>query len=161
MSSTGQSPKFSVLYQYALVGAVAIVGILVVLLCFRARVVERRRRLNEPSRAPEDIERKPRLYDAYLDVEPGGVFWHDVMPISLHPVGASPGPNPGKHTSLDVPLTSALSTVAVIIAMPIPNPPQSRPLPPPGPTGDGGLEEEPLPYLEIGVADVEVPRESQ
>lgn len=45
--------------------------------------------------------------------------------------------------------------------MPIPNPPQSRPLPPPGPTGDGGLEEEPLPYLEIGVADVEVPRESQ
>ncbi|KAF8182501.1 hypothetical protein K438DRAFT_2020902 [Mycena galopus ATCC 62051] len=151
------APAFSVLYQYALVGAVGVAVLLIVLLCIRARAIERRRVHDMPMRALDDLERKPRLYDAYLDGHGGS--WHEIMPVSLHPFG-SWTPNPAKHTSIDTnppAAASALSTVAMIIIMPSPSPPP-QPRAPPDSSGERNSEDdEPLPYLEFGVTDVERP----
>ncbi|KAJ7236564.1 hypothetical protein B0H12DRAFT_1238453 [Mycena haematopus] len=169
-----QPPTFSVLYQYALVGAVAVAVVLVVLLCLRARVLERRRLHNlHPLTALHDLTRKPRLHDAYLDDQSlaRAELWHDIMPVSLHPVGSS-SPNSTKYLAA-TPAASALSlsTVALVIAMPSPHSPRStspsrvRVVPPSEPTGhayeDSDTDEPPpLPYLELGLKDVEMPRET-
>ncbi|KAF7348911.1 hypothetical protein MVEN_01411400 [Mycena venus] len=148
------------LSQYALGGAVGVILILVILLCIRARFLERRRPRIDPTRALDDLEQRPQIYDAYLDRKGDSELWHDIMPVSLHPVG-SWSQNPSKHapTEVNPPIsTSALSTVALIIAMPSPTP---NPPPPDTPRDLDNDDDEPppLPQLELGVADVEVPRD--
>ncbi|KAJ7608035.1 hypothetical protein DFH06DRAFT_1486334 [Mycena polygramma] len=144
------APVSSLVYQYALAGAVGLIALIVFALCLRARVLERRRARNAPlTSALSDLEKKPRLYDAYLDDSGTGELWHEIMPVSSHPVGP-PSTNPSKNVPIDTnPLMSTLSTVALLIAMPAPshNPPSRDP--------ESGPD---LPHLEIGVADVEVAR---
>ncbi|KAJ6577753.1 hypothetical protein B0H19DRAFT_1121287 [Mycena capillaripes] len=150
-------PAFSLAYQYALAGAVGVALILALLLCVRARILERRNPTIRPILVLEQLQTKPHLYDVYLDSH--GEFWHEIMPLSIHPVGPCP-PNPPKHTSLDAnaPLASVLSTIALMIAMPCPDAPPRTTLPP-EPSNDSDLEDEQnIPYLEIGVLDVEIPR---
>ncbi|KAF7348910.1 hypothetical protein MVEN_01411300 [Mycena venus] len=143
------------LFQFALAVAVGVVLILVILFCLHTRILERRRPRTELTRVLDDLEKRPELYDAYLDRKGDSELWHDIMPVSLHPVG-SWSQNPAKYAPTEAnPPTStspfSLSTVALIIAMPSP-----KPIPPP--PGNDDDEPTPLPYLELGIADVEVPR---
>ncbi|KAJ6453784.1 hypothetical protein C8R45DRAFT_631333 [Mycena sanguinolenta] len=157
-----QTPVFSVLYQYALVGAVAVAIIFVILLCFRAQVLERDR-LHNVRPLLAELAQKPDLFDAYLNGHAEFRLWRDIMPLSLHPVvSQSATGNPTKHIEpTSTSLAAALSTVALIIAMPSPDLP--CPLsPPPNLTstaGDAEDEPPPLPYLEFGLRDIEMPRE--
>ncbi|KAJ6577752.1 hypothetical protein B0H19DRAFT_1121284 [Mycena capillaripes] len=158
-----QTPGFGVssptLYRYIVIGALSVVVIIGGLLYWHSRVM--RRHMPTPIQRPGNVLRKkPRLYDAYLDGH--GELWHDIMPLSMHRVAPFPRSS-AKHVSLDVdPLVSALSTVALIIAMPYAG------FPTPAPNSRLGTEslpnsdpesEEALPHLEFGVADVEVPGE--
>lgn len=120
----------------------------------------------------QQLQEKPRLYDVYLGSH--GESWHELMvrqgldlifriahaeqPLSIYPVGPSPLNSP-KHTSLDVnaPLASVLSTIAFMISMPCPDLPSRTALPPES-SNDNDPEDEDLPYLEIGIMDVEIPR---
>ncbi|KAJ7895021.1 hypothetical protein B0H13DRAFT_2035542 [Mycena leptocephala] len=160
--SSGQSLGFSALYQYALIGAVGVVLVLVVLLCFRSRILERRRVPLAQDGALFD-EEKPQLYDAYLDSGHGEELWHEIMPVSIHRVGVAPLP-------VSLPLGSALSTVTMMIVMPSPPndilPPPPRNLNPPNdpdrrnPSSDLDSDSDSyvaeLPYLEFGITDVGV-----
>ncbi|KAJ7743629.1 hypothetical protein B0H16DRAFT_1561142 [Mycena metata] len=146
----------STLYRYPIIAALAIVIIIGAMLCWRSRVVERRARLFGPLHPPAEIviaKRKPHLYDVYLGGR-GGELWHEIMPLSHSRVG--PGPQRlSKDTPLDADLlVSALSTVALMIAMPSNvNSPHAISN---SASSDGPDSEQGLPYLEIGLADVEV-----
>jgi hypothetical protein len=52
--------------------------VLVVLLCLRSRILERRRVPLAQDGALFD-EEKPHLYDAYLDSGHGEELWHEIM----------------------------------------------------------------------------------
>ncbi|KAJ6453770.1 hypothetical protein C8R45DRAFT_1112322 [Mycena sanguinolenta] len=149
MSGSPSTIMFNGVYQFALVGAVGVTAILAILLCLRRRTLERRRLQNMPPQSVPlgDLVPKPRLYDAYLDGH--AELWHDMMPVSLHPVG-SWTLNPSKHLDA-TPLVSTLSTVAMIVAMPSP---LSHIRSSPDRLGHQEPEDEPLPYLEFGVTDL-------
>ncbi|KAF7341727.1 hypothetical protein MSAN_02071400 [Mycena sanguinolenta] len=157
MSQSSSSLMFSGVYQFALVGAVGVTAVISILLCLRRHTLERRRLQNLPPHngLPLDhLALKPRLYDAYLD---GGraEFWHDIMPLSFHPVG-SWALHPIKQLDA-TPLVSTLSTVGMIIAMPDP---LSRVTRPPESAGDRDSDDDSLPHLEFGVTDIQAPRKS-
>ncbi|KAJ7019570.1 hypothetical protein C8F04DRAFT_1105986 [Mycena alexandri] len=154
MSGTGSfNVGSSTLYRYPIIAALAIVIVIGGMLCWRSRVIERRARLLMPLQAPEIVvaKTKPNLYDVYLGSR--GELWHEIMPLSHSRVGSGPQ-NLSKDTSLDVdPEVSALSTVALMIAMPS-NSPRAIPVSEFSP--DRPDLEQGLPYLEFGLADVEV-----
>ncbi|KAF7348904.1 hypothetical protein MVEN_01410700 [Mycena venus] len=141
--------------QYVLGGAVGVILILFILLCLRGRFLERRRPRIDLTLVPDDLEKRPKIYDAHLDGKGDSELWHDIMPVSLHPVGFR-SQNPAKHapTEANPPTStspSSLSTVALIIAMPSPTttPPLRK---------NDDDDPPPLSHFELGVADVEVPR---
>ncbi|KAF7378158.1 hypothetical protein MSAN_00240300 [Mycena sanguinolenta] len=150
---------FSSVYEYIFGGVVGVVALAILLLCVRARIAER----NRPRVFYfDELTEKPILYDIHLDLETGlgngdesGV-WGEIMPVSLHPIDPSPPlttPPPKNAASIDPPM-SALSTVAVMIAMPSPTVQPSQHDP-----NDDLDDDVILPYVEFGAADVEVPRE--
>ncbi|KAF7348903.1 hypothetical protein MVEN_01410600 [Mycena venus] len=169
-------PAIGFLYQYIFGGVLALIALLGIALCLRAHrrgpPLRPAHTLGRDDDIDNDIENgkgpPPRLYDAYLALGGNGhgkkdsasaLLWHDIMPISLHPVPvASCTPNAAKHSLVslkvdaDVPTSksassAALSAVALIVAMP--SPPDSL--------RDPENDEPPsLPYLELGVADVEL-----
>ncbi|KAF7341734.1 hypothetical protein MSAN_02072200 [Mycena sanguinolenta] len=146
-----QTPVFSLLYQYALVGAVSVAIILVVLLCLRSRILERDR-LHNMRPLLADLAQKPCLFDAYLDGH--AELWHDIMPLSLYPVVSQSATRnaPKQLDPTSIRLASGLSTVALIIAMPCSDPTGHA-------DGDEDGEPPPLPYLEFGLRDIEISRE--
>ncbi|KAJ7908955.1 hypothetical protein B0H13DRAFT_2330808 [Mycena leptocephala] len=154
-----QTPVFSTaspnLYRYIVIGTLSVVIIIGVMLFWRSRIIERQL-LNRPIQTlATGLENKPRLYDAYLDGH--GESWPGIMPLSIHRV-AHLKQNSAKHASLVDPLVSALSTVAVMIAMPSSNPPE-RVISTPGTVSSQESDSENgkvLPYLEFGVMDVEI-----
>ncbi|KAF8158656.1 hypothetical protein K438DRAFT_2026068 [Mycena galopus ATCC 62051] len=160
-----QGPLFSSVYQYVFGGIVGAVALLIFLLCVRARVLEQRR----PRAPSHEHVKQPFLYDLYLDLESGhgqredSCAWREIMPVSLNPTSPSPTVYPPPKNPVSPPPTSALSTVAVMIAMPSPTTPSPRPTPPAEASNDNDnddLESELyLPYVELGAVDVEVPRE--
>ncbi|KAJ7155141.1 hypothetical protein C8R46DRAFT_1196669 [Mycena filopes] len=146
-------------YQFALAASIGLVFIIGVGLCWRSRVLERRARAHLLLFPPpaEKVQEKPRLYDAYLELDDDGGSWHDIMPLSMSQYGV--GPQPLKPVSVDVapdPLISALSSIALIITMPSPEPFHH----PTAPLHDSDLSEleegHGPPYVELGVMDVEV-----
>ncbi|KAJ7088066.1 hypothetical protein B0H15DRAFT_296729 [Mycena belliarum] len=162
MSTQTQAFNTSATYRYAIVGVLGVVAILGVGLFIRSRIQERRRAREGPQLVPSrgtagGVEKRPRLFDAYLDKSDvlGDYGWGDIMPLSSHPVPASPQ-NPAKNVSLsldlDPALASALSRVAALILMPCPGPPLS------GHAHDGLEEESTVPYVEVGTIDVEIQR---
>ncbi|KAJ7728333.1 hypothetical protein B0H16DRAFT_1697461 [Mycena metata] len=155
---SGQSSVGTQIYQIALAASIGVVFCIGFGLCCRARVLDRRARAHRllfPPPVPK-IQEKPSLYDAYLESGDHGVSWHEVMPLALSPYGAEPQTVvPSKPGTVDVdPLISALSRVALVIAMPSPYP-FHHPNPPSDSLSD--LEEgHGVPYVELGVLDVEV-----
>jgi hypothetical protein len=79
------------------------------------------------------------------------------QPLSLHRVGTW-SQNSAKRVSLNETLMSAVSTVALMILMPFPDPPLHA-IPPPESSSDSDPDnEKPLPYFEFGLVDVELPK---
>ncbi|KAJ7624548.1 hypothetical protein FB45DRAFT_1060821 [Roridomyces roridus] len=138
----------SVLYRYVLEGLLGAVGLIGIIIFLRSRFARPTPRT--PIRVGlRDIEpkEKPRLYDIFLDL-PGRELeagkeqspsqeWPDILPLSVWGIDPEPG-----HPPL-APELCASNTVSTIIAMP-----SITTLP--------GDTEDPLPYLEIGVTEVEV-----
>ncbi|KAJ7703426.1 hypothetical protein B0H16DRAFT_1589028 [Mycena metata] len=157
--SSSQSGVGTKVYQYALAGAIGAVFFIALGLCWRARILERRARARRLLFPPpvEQIQEKPCLYDAYLESDDHGVSWHEVMPLALSQYGAGPQTAvPSKPGTVDVdPLISALSRVALVIAMPSPYPLHH----PPSDSLSDLEEGHGVPYVELGVLDVEVHEE--
>jgi len=151
-----QTPIFNdsqTLYRYVVVGALSIVVFIGAMLFWRSRVIERRLAALRPLRTIENgPAQRPLLYDTYLDGH--GQLWHDIMPVSVYQIRHPPS-KAAKHASLDVdPLLSAQLNVALMIAMPSPDPPPT----PKEPPGDSDVEDDRAPpYVEFGVAKVDVP----
>ncbi|KAJ7465865.1 hypothetical protein FB451DRAFT_1261199 [Mycena latifolia] len=144
---------------YAVAGALGIIVFIGAALFVRSRIDERRH--PSPVHLPGDdtsaLNDRPRLFDTYLGAPSAECSWSEIMPLSLHRVGAWPQ-TPTKNVSMDGDvLAVTLSAVAALIAMPHPHP---RPLPSleaESPREDPWIDA-PLPPLEIGVIDVAVPR---
>ncbi|KAJ6571314.1 hypothetical protein B0H19DRAFT_1372444 [Mycena capillaripes] len=152
--SSQPPPIFSnsaTLYRYVVVAALSTVVFIGLLLFWRSRIIERRLALLGPIQGTTQnaLPEKPLLHDVYLDSR--GESWHEMMPLSIHRVGSWPLDS-AKHTSLDIqPLISAQLIIALMMAMPCPDP-MSRP-----PESSQDIEQA-LPYLEFGVVvDVDVP----
>ncbi|KAJ6480407.1 hypothetical protein C8R45DRAFT_1216118 [Mycena sanguinolenta] len=149
------------LLEYIFGGVVGVVALAILLLCMRARIAER----NRPRVLYfDELTEKPILYDIQLDLETGlangeeSALWREIMPLSLHPVDLSPLTIPPPKTSIEArnPLMSVLSTVAVMIAMPSPSPTIQ---PSHNHDEDNPDDDVYIPYVELGAADVEIPRE--
>ncbi|KAJ7624207.1 hypothetical protein DFH06DRAFT_1229992 [Mycena polygramma] len=153
------SAMSAVLYRYVVVGALSIVICIGLTLFWRSRIIERQRARLVPIQQPEDaIASKPRVYDAYLDGH--GEFWHDTMPLSIR---RDPWPEEStKHPSLSLDLGPQLSAqliVALLVTMPSSEPPSRTKLASESSAGVDTENEngEGPPYLEFGIAKVEVP----
>ncbi|KAJ7019559.1 hypothetical protein C8F04DRAFT_1273897 [Mycena alexandri] len=148
------------IYQFALAGAIGVVFIIGFGLCWRSRILESRARAHRLLFPPpvEKVQEKPSLYDAYLESDDHGVSWPEIMPLALSQYGAGPQ-TPSKPASGTVhvdPLISTLSRVALVIAMPSPYPLHHPNLPPDSSSLSDLEEGHGVPYVELGVLDVEV-----
>ncbi|KAJ7632848.1 hypothetical protein FB45DRAFT_1057867 [Roridomyces roridus] len=125
------------LYRYVVIGAAVLVPIVVVAAYFRARHEKRRarrRRLlaaeHDEARGEDRGGREPRLFDAYLH-DGRAPQWEDMMPLSAENLGAIPADKEGFDTMR--------VNVGVIVRMPVPL---------------SQLQEDPPPYVELGVVEM-------
>ncbi|KAJ6461240.1 hypothetical protein C8R47DRAFT_108365 [Mycena vitilis] len=125
---------------YIVIGVAAVVTVLGGVLYWRSRVLRRIPRRSLPVR---QAVKKPRLHDAYLDMTSDSSWesWHGIKPLSIQQHPTLPMQS-AKYSFHDPTLVPGLSVVTLIVAMPS----SSR---------DNGPADT-LPYLEIGLTDVEV-----
>ncbi|KAJ7113190.1 hypothetical protein C8R44DRAFT_856164 [Mycena epipterygia] len=153
----------STAYRYAIVAALGVVALIGCGLFIRSRIMEHR----QPSmrivrNLGEAVQEKPRLYEAYLGSGDGWLAdceWGGVMPLSVYRIGRSSWPqNSTKRVSHDQePLGSVPSKLAIFIGMPFSHM-HTEGTRQQDSSGDVVPEEDPpLPYLEIGTADLDVP----
>ncbi|KAJ6597158.1 hypothetical protein DFH09DRAFT_113051 [Mycena vulgaris] len=167
MSSSQGGATGSPLYRYAVLAAVFLFASVFATVYFRSRLESRRRQLEHagPMRArilDFDPLMKPPLFDAYLAEAPPiprphphnsttAYEWDEIMPLSAYPPNSmSPAPDlKGDSDATSPPLDSDPSRVllSVIVRMPVPS------LVPPNSTAGDEL---PLPYLELGLSEVDV-----
>ncbi|KAJ7080701.1 hypothetical protein C8R44DRAFT_754253 [Mycena epipterygia] len=153
----------STTYRYAIVAALGVVALIGCVLFFRSRIIEHRHPTTRIVRnLGEAIQEKPRFYEAYLGS--GGLSadceWGEVMPLSVYRIGPSSwSQSATKRVSHDGGelLGSVPSKLAIFIGMPFSHMHtegirQES-------SGDAVPEEDPpLPYLEIGITGLDVPR---
>ncbi|KAJ7444858.1 hypothetical protein FB451DRAFT_72166 [Mycena latifolia] len=163
MSSNGTANTSSPLYRYAVLAAVFLFASVFLTVYVRSRIESRRRHLTLGGAhgIPDfDPLKKPPLFDAYLSEPPhipdpaAAREWDEIMPLSASNVGAP-------HSS---PAQKGGSPVAAAAAQPAESDPTRllvglivrMPLPSVVPGGSSAEEEPPLPYLEIGLSEVDV-----
>ncbi|KAJ7108152.1 hypothetical protein C8R44DRAFT_986757 [Mycena epipterygia] len=166
-SRTGSfDPHSSTTYRYAVAAALGVIVLISFALFVRSRILEHRQGPTLPivRRLGNAITEKPRLYEAYLGSDVAllaNCEWQEIMPLSVYRPSSWPQSSTKRISHDEEPFASVPSKLSIFISMPFPNP-TTRGIILPQASGDAVPEgDPPLPYLEIGIADIDAPRTQQ